>query len=298
MLDVRLGTVVTALAGVATELAWTAAHVALYPLGTVAERRRSRDERARFVLDDLRPGSRGLLLHDVVAAGTPVLLVHGLADNRSVFAVLRRALEARGFGRVLSFCYSPLTNDVRAAAAELADEVERVLARTGYDAVHLVGHSLGGIVARYYVQRLGGASRVTTVCTLGSPHAGTWSAHLLPGRLARQLRPGSDLLAELDAPAPGCGTRFVAFWSDLDHVVVPHTSARLDHPDLRTRNVAVRGVGHTSLPVDRGVAHEVVRVLAGLDAAETAGEVRQLGPVVPRLGPGRGDVVDGLAPAQ
>lgn len=298
MLDVRLGTVATALAGVATELAWTAAHVALYPLGAVAERRRSRDERERFVLDDLRPGSRGLLLHDVVAAGTPVLLVHGLADNRSVFAVLRRALEARGFGRVLSFCYSPLTNDVRAAAAELADEVERVLARTGYDTVHLVGHSLGGVVARYYVQCLGGSSRVTTVCTLGSPHAGTWSAHLLPGRLARQLRPGSALLAELDAPAPGCDTRFVAFWSDLDHVVVPHAAARLDHTDLRVRNVAVRGVGHTSLPVDRGVAHEVVRVLAGLDAAEAGAAVRRITPVQTAVELAPADVEDGLAPAQ
>lgn len=257
----------TGLRGTVTELAWIAAHAGLYPLGLSAERRRdlAREELDRFTLSDLPPLQRGLLMGDVVAAGTPIILVHGLVDNRSIFTLLRRALRRRGFGRVMTLNYSPLTQDVRVVAARLAALVERTCEETGYEKVHVVGHSLGGVIARYYVQRLGGDSRVHTLCTLGTPHSGTFAAHLLPQRLVKQLRPGSDVMTELAQPAPGVRTRFVAFWSDLDQLIVPKRSARLDHPDLQARNVLLRGVGHMSLPIDGRVVREIAALLAHLD---------------------------------
>ena len=264
------------LRGTGTEVAWLAAHVALYPLGVLGERGRAagREQAERFTLDDLPPVQRGLLMGDVVAAGTPILLVHGLIDNRSVFTVLRRALRRRGFGQVLTVNYSPFTQDVRSAARRLERLVELTCEQTGYERVHVIGHSLGGVVARYYVQRMGGDARVHTLCTLGSPHRGTYAAHLLPYRLVRQLRPGSELMAELAEPAPALRTRFVAFWSDLDQMVVPKRSARLDHPDLAARNVLLHGTGHMSLPFDGRVVHEIATLLAHLDedgATVTAG---------------------------
>jgi hypothetical protein len=223
----------------------------MYPLGRAAgeEPRPGRESAERFTLDDLPPVQRGLLMGDVVAAGTPILLVHGLVDNRSIFTLLRRALQRRGFGRVLTLNYSPFTQDVRTAAARLERLVERTCEQTGYERVHVVGHSLGGLVARYYVQRMGGDARVHTLVTLGSPHAGTHAAYLLPQRLVRQLRPGSDLMRDLAEPVTACRTRFVSYWSDLDQLIVPKRSARLDHPDLQVRNVLLRGVGHMSLPI-------------------------------------------------
>lgn len=254
------------LRGAGTEIAWVAAHGVLYPLGVLADKGRPvhRESAERFTLADLPPVQRGLLLGDVVAAGTPILLVHGLVDNRSVFTLLRRTLLRRGFGRVISVNYSPFTQDVRTAAARLARLVEKTCEETGYEKVHVVGHSLGGVVARYYVQRMGGDARVHTLVTLGSPHAGTVAAHLLPSRLVRQLRPDSELMRELATPAPGCRTRFVAFWSDLDQLIVPKRSARIDHPDLAVRNILLRGVGHMSLPIDGRVVHEIARTMAHL----------------------------------
>jgi hypothetical protein len=106
---------------------------------------------------------------------------------------------------------------------------------------------------------------VHTLVTLGSPHAGTHAAHLVPRGVTRQLVPRSELVAELALPAPGCRTRFVSFWSDLDALISPKQSARIDHPDLDTRNVFVRGVGHMSLPIDRRVTREIAATLAHLD---------------------------------
>jgi pimeloyl-ACP methyl ester carboxylesterase len=255
------------LRGASTEIAWITAHLALYPLGMGAGKVRgpAREVQGRFSLSDLPPVQRGLLMSDVVAAGTPILLVHGLVDNRSIFTLLRRALRRRGFGRVITLNYSPLTQDVRDVAARLAALVEQTCEETGYERVHVVGHSLGGVVARYYVQRMGGDSRVHTLCTLGTPHAGTHAAKLWPGGVVRQLRPGSELMEELAAPAPNCRTRFVAFWSDLDQLIVPQHAAAIDHPDLQARNVALRGIGHMSLPISGQVVHEIATLLAHLD---------------------------------
>jgi pimeloyl-ACP methyl ester carboxylesterase len=280
--------------GAGRELAWATAHAALYPLGVFSEKARAvtREQAGRFTLADLPPVQRGLLLGDVVAAGTPILLVHGLIDNRSIFTLLRRALQRRGFGRLITVNYSPFTQDVRSAAAHLARQVERICEETGYERVHVIGHSLGGVVARYYVQRMDGDARVHTLVTLGSPHSGTRAAYLLPHSLVRQLRPGSELLTELAAPATGCRTRFVAFWSDLDQLIVPKRAARIDHPDLSARNVLLRGVGHMSLPISGRVAHEIAVLLAHLDES---GSTLQAG-VTPLGSPPAGPVSTARTP--
>jgi pimeloyl-ACP methyl ester carboxylesterase len=252
------------LRGAAVEVTWVAAHAALYPLGVAKERAVARGGERRD-LAGLTPLQRGLVVGDVEASGTPILLVHGMVDNRSIFTVLRRALRRRGFRRVLATNYSPLTSDVRLAATNLATRVEELCAETGFERIHLIGHSMGGLVARYYVQRLDGDARVHTLVTLGTPHGGTQTARLIPHRLARQLRPDSDLVAELREPAAGCSTRFLAVWSDLDQLMVPKRSARIDHPDLDARNVLVRGVGHMSLPIHRRTVHEIGLTLAQLD---------------------------------
>jgi triacylglycerol lipase len=250
------------LRGAGRELAWVTAHAALYPLGFRAERRADREPRR---IDDLSPQHRGLIAHDAGATATPVLLVHGMVDNRSIFTLLRRSLRRCGFGHVRTVNYSVFTSDVRAAAFAFGQAVEQLCTETGYERVHVVAHSLGGVVARYHVQRQGGDARVHTLVTLGAPHGGTTAARLLPLRLCRQLRPGSDLIAELAAPAPGCRTRFVAVWSDLDQLIYPKSNARVEHPDLAAANVLVRGVGHMSLPAVHDVARAVTRALAHLD---------------------------------
>jgi alpha/beta hydrolase fold len=248
--------------GAGAELACLAAHVALYPVGFLGER--IRDETEQYRLDGRSPVHRGLVVGDMETAATPILLVHGLIDNRSVFTVLRRALRRRGFGQVRTVNYSPFTSDIRDASRVLGRYVEALCAQTGYERVHMIAHSMGGMIARYYVQRLGGDARVHTLVTLGSPHGGTRAAHLVPLPVVRQLRPGSDVVAELARPAYECRTRFVAIWTDADQMIYPKASARIDHPDLAVRNVLLPGAGHFSLPMDRRVVQEVVQTLTYL----------------------------------
>ncbi|MCA1825270.1 MAG: alpha/beta fold hydrolase, partial [Frankia sp.] len=213
----------TGLRGASVELAWTTAHFAFYPLGLLREKVHHPGD--HYSLRELAPWQRGLVIGDVATAGTPILLVHGFVDNRSIFTLLRRSLRRRGFGRVVTMNYPVFTHDIPGAAARLGRQVEQLCGETGYERIHVIGHSLGGLIARYYVQRLGGDARVHTLATLGTPHQGTHLARLLNTSVVRQLRPGSPLLRELAAPSPGCQTRVVAIWSDLDQLVFPQRFA-------------------------------------------------------------------------
>ncbi len=248
--------------GVAVEGVWVSLHLALYPWGLLEDRL---DEASHMGVSHLSPAQRGLIIGDVEAAGTPIILVHGVIDNRSIFTLLRRSLRRRGFGRTYALNYSPFTDDITDVAQRLGILIEEVCEQTGYERVHIIGHSMGGLIARYYVQRLGGDAHVHTVCTLGTPHSGSVPAQFVPWPVIRQMRTNSDIIRELAEPAPGCRTRFIAIWSDLDQLVLPQRNARILHPDLRARNVFIRGIGHMSLPVDRRVVNEISMALAQLD---------------------------------
>ncbi|MEU6116015.1 alpha/beta fold hydrolase [Streptomyces sp. NPDC047117] len=220
----------------------------------------------------------------------PVLLLHGFIDNRSVFVLLRRSLRRHGWRHLEALNYSPLTCDIRKAAELLGRHVEDVCARTGHRRIDMVGHSLGGLIARYYVQRLGGDARIRTLVTLGTPHGGTRLASLLPAHpLVRQMRTDSDVIKELAAPAPNCRTHFVCFWSDLDQMMVPVETARIDHDDLRTRNVHVSGVGHLAFPVNGAVAAGIREALAAADPLNP-GQPEQTGAPPEAAAPDRASV--------
>lgn len=251
LLPARLaGLSVTLLKATALEVTILAGHLLLYPTGIIQERRSQ------------APSPPNGAAQLPARPELPVVMLHGFIDNRSVFVLLRRHLAQQGRHHVQSLNYSPLTCDIRTAAELLGRHIEEICARTGSPQVDIVGHSLGGLIARYYVQRLGGHHRIRTLVTLGTPHSGTRAVPLANAHpIVRQMRPGSDIIEELALPAPDCGTRFVSFWSDLDSVMDPLESARLDHPDLLAENVPVTGIGHLALPVHPAVAARIRQVL-------------------------------------
>ncbi|MFI1468235.1 esterase/lipase family protein [Streptomyces wuyuanensis] len=256
----RMRMSIALLRATALELAVLTAHMIVYPSGLFPERRvpGPTDGSPSAVVPDSPqppPVPDAPALPALPAPHPPAVLLHGFVDNRSVFVLLRRALVRQGGRHVESLNYSPLTCDIRTAAELLGRHVEEICARTGRQRIDIVGHSLGGLIARYYVQRLGGDHRVRTLVTLGTPHAGTSVAPLASAHpIVRQMRPDSAVIEELRLPAPGCRTRFVSFWSDLDQIMVPLETARLEHPDLIVRNVRVSGIGHLALPVHPAVA--------------------------------------------
>lgn len=249
------------------EVAYATFNLAFYPAGLIGEALKvSNDVR----LPDRFTSQTALRSLAPEACATPVILLHGYFHNHSAFVVMRRALKRFGYRTVDTMNYNVIGHDIPELAEQLADHVQEVLERTGGTKVHLVGHSLGGLVARYYIQRLGGHAHVHTCVTLGTPHRGTYAALVGRGRAARQLRPGSPLIKGLSRTARQTEVRYVSFYSNLDPMVLPASNAKITEPALRARNILIKDHGHLSLLISRPLIRSIAEILSNLDALPAA----------------------------
>ncbi len=216
-------------------------------------------------------------IHYVAEPNTryPVLLVHGYAGSESVWTPLRRALVDAGFGHIVSLSYNSFATDPVALSAELTHQALRALAAAGAPRVHLIGHSLGGLIVRCALAASAALSLQTaSAVTIASPHRGAYLARIAPGRCARIMHRGPrSVLPGVDAPRPA---RWLAYYSDADRVV-PAASARLDDPRYDAANLLIPGCGHLTICRDvrliQSLVPELIRTetLAGPAAPADAG---------------------------
>ncbi|ODH02681.1 lipase [Nostoc sp. KVJ20] len=157
----------------------------------------------------------------------PVLLIHGIDDTRAVFQKMAVHLVLQGWS-VHSLNLVPNNGDV--GLDELAKQVGDYVTATfaPEQRLDLVGFSMGGIVSRYYVQRLGGINRVQRFITISSPHHGTVVAYgsRRPGCV--QMRPDSIFLKDLNSDAVILGQLdFTSIWTPYDLMIVPANSSQM-----------------------------------------------------------------------
>ena len=188
----------------------------------------------------------------------PLLLVHGYGCSRAAWWYQRRRLEAAGWS-VATLSLEPLYTSIENYVEALARRVDEVLEKTDEPRLILIGHSMGGLVARAYLRRHG-AGRVARLVTLGTPHGGSWLARLGCGANARQMRPGSRWLAALAGETPPVDTLVV--FSRHDNYVLPQ--ANLEWPGVPQRTVD--GLGHLSMLYSPRVSGVLLDALAGRGA--------------------------------
>ncbi len=123
------------------------------------------------------------------------VFVHGLFATAGVLRPLRAQIEAGAGALTSTFTYAPGPS-VQSIAERLAAIVRGL---PGDVRIHLIGHSVGGIVSRWFVQELGGDPRVVQTISLGSPFNGTNKARFLPAPIGRDIVPGSPPLSRLSA---------------------------------------------------------------------------------------------------
>ena len=155
----------------------------------------------------------------------PIVFVHGYSGSTIVnFSAMIQWFKNAGYpsNRLYYYTYNTLPG-VAASANILKDKVNSVLAATGKSKVDIISHSMGGLVTRYYMKYLGGASKVKQVVNVATPHKGTVWAYLEPfTQAAVDMRPGSSLLNSISGYYPGLN-----LYSSCDEVVIPNSSANV-----------------------------------------------------------------------
>jgi pimeloyl-ACP methyl ester carboxylesterase len=183
-------------------------------------------------------------------ASDVVVLVHGFLATAGVFRPLRKRLEREANVRVASFSHVP-----GASVARIAFSLGKLIAKLEKQArIHVVGHSLGGVVARYYVQELGGHVRVAQTIALAAPFGGAPIATRIPLFVGRDLHPRSDVLARLRAHAHVHGVPHLSIAGTHDRTV-PHDMA---HAFPQGDRITLHGRGHNTLLFDDEAARIVV----------------------------------------
>ena len=180
--------------------------------------------------------------HPTQRGETPVLLLHGLFNNRASWFWMKRKLRKQGFNNIATINLSAWHNE-EVLTELVAKKVDELRHRLGVNKVHLVGHSMGGIIARNLIQHRGGASKIDRCIFLGTPHSGSKLAPFALSPLGRILIPGSDFLRRLaEAPAPE-GVSVTNIYTAKDNMILPHSNAALPWGDA----LELDGLGHTAL---------------------------------------------------
>lgn len=190
-----------------------------------------------------------------------VVLVHGFFASAGVFRPMKRHLLATG-AQVASFTHPPGAG-VERIARRLARLIDKLPAECR---IHLVGHSLGGLVARWYVQELGGHARVAQTISLGSPFAGTERARRFPFLVGADLHRSSPLLARLRQRAHDHDVPHTSIVADHDKVVVPCESSVFPRGDV----YVLHGRGHNTLLFD---AESIARVVGQVRRVQKAADL-------------------------
>lgn len=175
-----------------------------------------------------------------------VLLIHGLWDTDEVFSTMQHALQNLGFTCV-TISWRP--NNGALTIADYALQLDAAVAPLAaqYDQLDIVAFSMGGIIAREYLQATHQPA-VRQLITIGSPHHGSsWANAYSPVRKQRpgvwSLRPNSPLLKRLNEQFPKLAIPVTSIYSTRDGVILPKQSSHL--PDAT--NIQCKVWGHDRL---------------------------------------------------
>jgi triacylglycerol lipase len=157
----------------------------------------------------------------------PVLLVHGINDTGAVFNKMASYLRQQGLS---VYTVDLVPNNGTEVLDKLAQQVANYIAATfaPEQPLDIVGFSMGGIVSRFYIQRLGGINRVRRFITISSPHKGTIIAYGTWLAGAVQMRPNSDFLNDLNSDVEMLkNLNFTSIWTPYDLMIIPAESSQI-----------------------------------------------------------------------
>ncbi|MGK7957153.1 MAG: esterase/lipase family protein [Crocosphaera sp.] len=158
----------------------------------------------------------------------PVLLVYGIYNTSAKFKTMKKYLTHLGWS---VHCLSLKPNNGDAHLEYLAEQVNDYIDKnfSSQQPIDLIGFSMGGLVTRYYLQRLAGVEKVQRYINISAPNNGTITAYALPNPGIKQMRPNSQFLQDLnkDLETTLNEVDVTVIWTPFDLMILPASSSKI-----------------------------------------------------------------------
>ncbi len=191
-------------------------------------------------IGELEPGPGAL------AEPRTVLLITGVTIPAEWFNPVIARLERDGFRPVVYEPPALLSGDLFENSEALAEVVERVRAESGQDRIDILAECTGGLIARHYIQSLGGDRYVSRLVTFISPQHGlpkaAMASKLVGWPALDDLTPGSEFLEAVNnAPLPD-NVAVTSIYTCTDEYIQPYDTSII--PGATNIEVCDGFVGH------------------------------------------------------
>ena len=256
------------------------------------------------------PSGANASCHPTTAHPYPVVLSEGtFASMYNSFGAIAPDLVNSGYcvyafnyGQTIDPSMFNAMGKIPKSAGQLSRFVNQVLSETGASKVDIVGWSQGGMMPRYYINDLGGASKVNMLVVFAPSNYGTTvdglttlisdfgllgvSSALLSVRCkacVQQLQ-GSSFLDNLNQPPTVSNVKYVVIETEDDEVVTPYANAFLPAAS-NVQNILLQdqcpqdGSDHLSIPYDSNALADMINAL-GPDSANFVPNCQSVGPIV------------------
>lgn len=192
-----------------------------------------------------------------IADRNPLLLVHGLTDTSHKMRKIASHLRGLGW-RVYDIDLIPNSGDAKleVLAQQVADLIDRIF--PAHQPIDLIGFSMGGLVSRYYIQRLGGIDRVQRFISISSPHQGTIAAYFTNRPGCVQMRPNHQFINDLNHDIDRLNQiQVTSIWTPFDLMILPPRSSQLG---IGT-DISLPVLSHVQMVFDRRTLNAIVDAL-------------------------------------
>lgn len=218
-----------------------------------------------------------------------VILISGFAATNRNLSILRKRLMKDGYNvLVLAMDWHAMSDGVRGLyrMSEKLSLLVLKLRKGGVrrqSPIYLVAHSAGGLVARHYVQLLGGFHYCDGLVTIATPHRGTWlsvlgllSHLILKARVLIQMTPISPFIKKINRAGLPEGFPFLSLGSSGDYLCPP---SRIELPEGIAKwpgaeSKVIDGLSHGDLLISKrsyGVVHDFLKASPSVRATVHSG---------------------------
>jgi triacylglycerol lipase len=183
-----------------------------------------------------------------------LILVHGIGDTGKIFNKMSKQL-IRPDLKILVCEIKPADGSltIEQMARQLAKFINKNIPKKAE--IILLGFSMGGIVAKYYICKKAKQKNISKLITISSPHHGTYTAYLLNLPGVKEMRPKSDLLEKLRLPE---SVAEYTISTPLDLMIVPADSSKVP----AAKNYSVPCVAHPLMLKNTKVINIVKKILS------------------------------------